>query len=743
MQNYNCCISIVNVVQGEQNPVPYQQRIKVYVSSIACLKLGSIVYVNGCDSCKNPIISCGGYFVITEVQAVTPTCYQIIEMENIDLSFESILICKNTCIYLTGPQGERGPQGFTGPVAKLSFENINVDGTEPYQQIDPSIDITFIDSCSNPVPFGLTPIWSAYERGMSSTSQSGRLLALTTDSVYYIGDYSYAASAPQFLESINSNGSGFTPTLTNPPVGSQNNFIVKYDLNGNVLWNSSIQTTESSINLQIRGITANSTSVYVGGQFTGNTITMFNDDQTSSGLSVTNFTPSVTAAWLGKYDSSGDAQWILKMDGSANDRTVMVSHDENDNVYVCGNFSSNPFTFYNSNGSPGLSFVASAQDAFVAKYNSSGFLQWAGRVTGNSSEESKFVYYKNGFVYLTGTYTSSPATVFGGDGISSVVLPINLSSTRNLYLVKFNASTGAIVWANIIVNSVTDSGGASSGEGIQVDEEGNVYYNGYISTISNNVFFYNSSDLTTSVYTLPNAFPIAILTKYNSNGDFQWVSVLKSFSEAATNINRVYQLSYFNNNLYLTGDYNTNIELYNKQNTTTMPTLGSTLPYLGGASNLREGFIAIYSKEGNVLTRAKYGFNNTNEGSFGIGANDNGIFISGGYSNQAIVFCNSNDLPTSISNPAPANSNPYIAKYEATLSCYAVLVDYPSSEPFYKTITCLADLTPDIITVNVNNLLYQGSQVGGFIFDKKGQSITLLWTGTTWVVISNNNTTIF
>ena len=77
---------------------------------------------------------------------------------------------------------------------------------------------------------------------------------------------------------------------------------------------------------------------------------------------------------LAKYNSSGTVQWQRILGGASNDRGYSVAIDSSDNVCVFG--------YTSSTG-------AGAQDFLLAKYNSSGTIQWQ-RVLGGASGDTGY-----------------------------------------------------------------------------------------------------------------------------------------------------------------------------------------------------------------------------------------------------------------------------------------------------------------------------------------------------------------
>jgi hypothetical protein len=92
----------------------------------------------------------------------------------------------------------------------------------------------------------------------------------------------------------------------------------------------------------------------------------------------------------------------------------MPSVDPNGNVYVTGRYEGT-CTFFNVGGGIGatLSNITSP-DVFLAKYTTNGQLIWATRIAGTGGDyEGAMAADRNGDVFVSGFYQSSPLTFYG------------------------------------------------------------------------------------------------------------------------------------------------------------------------------------------------------------------------------------------------------------------------------------------------------------------------------------------
>ena len=156
--------------------------------------------------------------------------------------------------------------------------------------------------------------------------------------------------------------------------------------------------------------------------------------------------------------------WVwAKSAGAVYTRCHSVSTDDNGNLFVTGLFSA-PSIF----GSTTLINV-SVIDAFLAKYDASGNVQWAISVGGLSNGRSVSTD-ANGNVFVIGEFTS-PTITFGSTTLG------NSSSFADIFLAKYDAN-GNAQWAK----SPAGNGGFSEGTSVSSDAFGDVFVTGNFQT---------------------------------------------------------------------------------------------------------------------------------------------------------------------------------------------------------------------------------------------------------------------
>lgn len=166
-----------------------------------------------------------------------------------------------------------------------------------------------------------------------------------------------------------------------------------------------------------------------------------------------------------KYNSSGTVLWALGMGGTNNDVGRSVSCDAAGNIYVTGYFRSSYFNF----GTDSLSNTSGTfADAFVAKINPSGVIQWACVVGGSRNDYGNSIAAdRNGNTYISG-YFNSDTLVVGNDSLFN-----NGAGSTDMLTFKLNPS-GNKIWGRSIHGALDDQG-----QSICIGQSGDIFITGY------------------------------------------------------------------------------------------------------------------------------------------------------------------------------------------------------------------------------------------------------------------------
>jgi hypothetical protein len=361
--------------------------------------------------------------------------------------------------------------------------------------------------------------------------------------------------------------------------------------------------------------------------------------------------------YVAKLDATGNVLWAKSFGGGLNDFATATACDNNGNVYVTGYFMGTSIVFgtYTLNA-PSVN----GQSIFIAKYSADGTFQWAkagaggtgtyaeaqaltadasGNIIAAGSFQSTFVY---GSTSLTGGYTSLYLMKIDGSGnviwakvgntLSFCKLnglttdaagnvyatgknnnPVNWGGQNfpnhggdDAFIAKFNAS-GDIQWHKFLGNSAvagTTANNWDSGNGIAVDNTGNVYACGALLADS------------TSVSVASPQHPFVV--KYNSAGVQQW---LKKYTALKENVLNGITTD-ASGKVYITGTYSESMNLDAVQ-----------LP--GSAFNSKDIFMGCLANTGAVLWAIRCGSPSEDVGNGVTRDNNNNIIFTGSCSNGA------------------------------------------------------------------------------------------------------------
>jgi Beta-propeller repeat len=192
-------------------------------------------------------------------------------------------------------------------------------------------------------------------------------------------------------------------------------------------------------------------SIFITGSFSG-TVNF-------GGISKTSIN-SNPDAYVAKYNSAGAAQWVATGGGTSSDIAEKIAIDNTGSPIITGRY-------FGTTTFGAISYTAlGIDDIFVAKYNSSGVLQWlqsAGSF--NSDKVYDITTDTAGAIYLTGSYSGT--AIFGS------LLKTSQGSSTDIYLAKYD-NGGIPQW-------LQSAGSFSNDEarGIAIDASGFVYVTGY------------------------------------------------------------------------------------------------------------------------------------------------------------------------------------------------------------------------------------------------------------------------
>ncbi|MEA3446736.1 MAG: hypothetical protein U9R19_18625, partial [Bacteroidota bacterium] len=182
-------------------------------------------------------------------------------------------------------------------------------------------------------------------------------------------------------------------TFTNANSGYRDNFVVKYNQDGDVVWARHIYGTEEEFGSFIAVDWQE--NIYVTGQFKSSTCN-FGTFQLSNNS-------STKEVYLAMYDPNGNVMWVTGMYGDGEDLVYSITSDMNDGIYISGWFNSLSFgvgsDIFTSNG---------GHDSFISKFDYQGNYYWTKQCGGSTNDYAECVaadLYGN--LYVTGRFAST------------------------------------------------------------------------------------------------------------------------------------------------------------------------------------------------------------------------------------------------------------------------------------------------------------------------------------------------
>jgi hypothetical protein len=261
--------------------------------------------------------------------------------------------------------------------------------------------------------------------------------------------------------------------------------------------------------------------------------------------------------FLAKYDVFGNLLWLRGAGGNSDDYVNDIYCDPAGNVYIAGSSNSASISF------GGISLTGNGfHDIVIAKYDTSGNVIWAQNF-GNAGDERAFdIKGIGGDIYITGNFDGATVS-FGATTLSN-----SSTGSRDIFVTKLDTAANA-VWAQSAGSSSNDFG-----NGVSVDATNNIYVTGnFVNTIT-----FGSTTLTASGGT------DIFLAKYDSSGSVMW-AVRTGGTSSEMGIDLCNDMA---GNVYLTGNFSS----------TNMVFASTNFSFGGGASDI---LILKYDSAGNEI----------------------------------------------------------------------------------------------------------------------------------------------
>jgi hypothetical protein len=365
-------------------------------------------------------------------------------------------------------------------------------------------------------------------------------------------------------------------------------------------------------------------NIYIAGTFTDDTLQF-------GTVTLSNINNQGSAFYLVKFNSSGNAVWGISSKGTLYEEGTSICIDLSGNIFITGYFDSNILNLdtvsLNNTSSP-------STDCFIAKYDSSGNIQWAKSIAGNSYDYPRVIKTDDvGNIYLVGYFQSDSISI----GSETLLNPGTIGY-EHTFIAKYNSS-GSVIWAK------TCSGGSNSDytTAMDVDSSGNVFIAG----------LFGSDTFGFDTLTVSNALPGAqtydvFYAKFDSSGNTVWLKRFGGDSFESAN-----SLVLDNNsNIILTGSFYSNKLI-----------IGSdTLVNTDVSLSTTEIYLAKFDSNGNPIW-AKASAGSDYDESYAIAVDNIGDIYICGYFNSSTMNLDN----ISLVNPNGLfNSEIYLAKYHSS-----------------------------------------------------------------------------
>ena len=310
------------------------------------------------------------------------------------------------------------------------------------------------------------------DRGYSIKTDDTRSLYVTG---YYYGTASFGSTT---ITSISS---------------TQDVFIAKYDLSGNLIWVRSVGGADAETGY---GITSdNLGNVIATGQFKGTAT--FGTTTLSSAINPLTGLPSFDIFTV-KYDGNGNFLWVEQGRAKYDDRGLDVAVDLSNNIFVVGQFSDTiQFDAIHNN--------AVMNSGYLMKYDQSGNEQWFVKMSALQTIIYSVVVDRANNILITGDFK-------GNLGIFTTPMVYNTSAfTNKVFIAKFT-NTGSVIW---VENDGSDSEVTSKSIALDANNDA------YIAGLFKCKFDEYSQALGTGIF-YSSGYRDVFVTKYSSSGVRQW-----------------------------------------------------------------------------------------------------------------------------------------------------------------------------------------------------------------------------
>jgi len=305
-------------------------------------------------------------------------------------------------------------------------------------------------------------------------------------------------------------------------------FIAKYSLNGNLQWRTRLGGSGSPYSGPSGLSVDNDGNIYATAAYT-TSITLYNKDDTQA--STLNGVGN-NEAFIAKYNSNGFHEWSTRIAGTGHDRTYSLATDNDGSIYVVGSSESSSTTFYNEDGGIGGSINSSGgyYNGFIAKYNTSGYLQWRTRIQGSFFLRGGDITVDNsGDIYVAGTAASIDVDFYNEDDTIANTTTFTTSDTRGI-VAKYNPD-GYFLWNATVGQHTTNY---ISINGITVGNDDNAYIVGVYGT---DFLEFHNNGIVAATLDRVDQYEHLFVARYSGNGKTTTINSKETYDPITLNTN--------------------------------------------------------------------------------------------------------------------------------------------------------------------------------------------------------------
>jgi len=260
---------------------------------------------------------------------------------------------------------------------------------------------------------------------------------------------------------------------------------------------------------------------------------------TTFGTTLNLTTNGYSDIYVSKSDANGNFIWAKTFGGSSADRGFDIALDASDNILITGYFNGTALF-------DGFTITASgsSQDLFIAKLDNSGNVIWVISEGGTDAETGFGIATDDaGNVVVIGQYRGT--TSLAGNTFISKTDPVTNIQSFDFFVAKYSPS-GAPLWS---LNGASNYD--NKGLAVKVDHNNNILVSGQFSdTLS-----FASTQINNTIYNAGMVFQLS------PTGSLNWFKKLGAFQCVA------YDLEFdANNNVYVTGEYQGNLIVFDTPN---------------------------------------------------------------------------------------------------------------------------------------------------------------------------------